>query len=175
MFTRLPEELILSVFNLLTKERDKFAFAFVNKVHWRICSTPDNSSLCKIEGRMTALQLRKYSKFLLQNRYYDQNYLKHVFQYAINLDTLVLANRKKYPLRYALFIFKCINTGKNITLLVPPRFRELFEIVLEDAEQLDYITLKVIEDENLLETRYIRIDSRSWRLRERYLKRHGSL
>ncbi|KAI7894648.1 uncharacterized protein EV154DRAFT_560296 [Mucor mucedo] len=94
MTKNLPTEVLLSVLNIFPSELDKFSFAYVNKRHWRICSSPTADTL-KLKSTITALQLRKYCAFIIKFRYCDKKYMKHVFLQAASLHTITLDDRQK--------------------------------------------------------------------------------
>jgi hypothetical protein len=145
MIKNLSAEVLLSVLNLLPSELDKFLFAFTNKRHWRICSLP-TADILKLESTITALQLRKYCAFIVQDRYYDKKYMKHVFLHAASLHTITLDNRQKCTFDFALFILQSANTKKKVTFIVPERFKRRFKYIVEEDE-MDHVTIKISGDE----------------------------
>ncbi|KAG2209867.1 hypothetical protein INT46_001004 [Mucor plumbeus] len=149
MTKNLPTEVLLSVLNLLPSELDKFSFAFVNKRHWRICSSP-TANILKLERSITALQLRKYCAFIVKDRYYDKKYMKHVFLYAASLHTIALDNRQKCTFDFALFLLRSANMNKKVTFIVPERFERKFKCIVEEDE-MDHVTIKISGDEQLID------------------------
>ncbi|RCH88292.1 hypothetical protein CU098_007295 [Rhizopus stolonifer] len=149
MTKNLPTEVILSILNLLPSELDKFSFASVNKRHWRICSSP-TVDILKLESSITALQLRKYCTFIVQERYYDKKYLKHVFLHAASLHTIALDDRQKCTFDFALFLLRSANMNKKVTFIVPERFERKFKCIVEEDE-MDHVTIKISGEEQLID------------------------
>ncbi|ORE13437.1 hypothetical protein BCV71DRAFT_278083 [Rhizopus microsporus] len=137
MTKNLPTEVLLSVLNLLLSELDKFSFAFVNKRHWRICSSPTADTL-KLERSITALQLRKYCAFI------------HIFLHASSLHTITLDNRQKCTFDFALFLLRSANMNKKVTFIVPERFERRFKCIVEEDE-MDHVTIRISGDEQLID------------------------
>lgn len=145
MTKNLPDEVVLCISNLLLSELDKFSFAFVNKSHWRICSLSTADTL-KLENAITALQLRKYRAFIIQNKYYDEKYMKHVFLHAANLHTIIIDNREKCTFNFTLFLLQCANKRKKLTFIVPEGFERKFRFIVEEDE-ISHIKIKISGDE----------------------------
>lgn len=145
MTKNLPTEVILSVLNVLPSELDKFSFAFVNRRHWRICSSP-TADILKLERSITALQLRRYCILIAQDIYYDKKYMKHVFLYATKLHTITLDNRQRCTFDFALFLLRSANISKKVTFIVPERFERKFKCIVEE-EEMDHVTIKVSGNE----------------------------
>ncbi|CAO3686586.1 unnamed protein product [Rhizopus stolonifer] len=145
----LSAEVILFVLNLLPSELDKFSFAFVNKRHWRICSLPTVDML-KLESTITALQLRKYCAFIVQDLYYDKKYIKYVFSHAASLHTIILENRQNCTFDFALFLLRSANTSKKATFIVPEKFERKFKCIVEEDE-MDHVMIKVSGDEQFID------------------------
>ncbi|KAI9024375.1 hypothetical protein CLU79DRAFT_803844 [Phycomyces nitens] len=141
MMKNLPIEVLLSVLYLLPSELDRFSFAFVNKRHWTIFSsrTPD---ILKLESTITALQLRKFCAFIVQDRYYDKKYMEHVFLHAASLHTIILGNRQKCTFDFALFLLGSVNMNKKVTFIVSERFERIFKCIVEE-EEMDHVTIKI--------------------------------
>ncbi|KAI9483612.1 MAG: hypothetical protein EXX96DRAFT_606591 [Benjaminiella poitrasii] len=142
-------EVILSVLNLLPSELDKFSFAFVNKRHWKFCSSP-TADILKLKSTITALQLRKYCAIIIQGHYYAKKYLKHVFLHAASLHTITLDNRQKCTFNFALFLLQSTNMNKKVIFIVPERFERKFKCIVEEDE-MDHVTIKIHGDEHLID------------------------
>ncbi|KAI9483568.1 MAG: hypothetical protein EXX96DRAFT_558672 [Benjaminiella poitrasii] len=149
MTKNLPIEVILSVLNLLPSELDKFSFAFVNKRHWKFCSSP-TADILKLKSTITALQLRKYCAIIIQGHYYAKKYLKHVFLHAASLHTITLDNRQKCTFNFALFLLQSTNMNKKVIFIVPERFERKFKCIVEEDE-MDHVTIKIHGDEHLID------------------------
>lgn len=147
MAKNLPTEVLLSVLILLPSKLDKFSFAFVNKRHWRICSSPI-AGILKLESTITALQLRKYCAFIIQDQYYDKKYIKHVFLHAASLHTITLDSRQKCTFDFILFLLRSANmmNKKKVTFIVPERFERKFKCIVEE-DGMDHVTIKISGDE----------------------------
>ncbi|KAI9259807.1 hypothetical protein EDC94DRAFT_649330 [Helicostylum pulchrum] len=117
-------------------DNNKFSFASARRLYWSVCAAPTKNTLI-IENRVTALQLAKYNSFVLKDKYYKKEFIKHIFGHVSDGSEITIGYQE-FSTRFALLMLESVGDKKNIALITKST---LFDIIVKH-DKMTNITIK---------------------------------
>ena len=137
----LPDEILLLMLCSLLNGKDRYALATSSKKLWSVATRVLKKSFI-LRTKISALDLRRITALVIEDKQHKPDLIKHVLKYAVNLQSITFCQQKISFREAEVFMI----VERNCTFFVPATAYNPLMLALEESENR-HVRIEIVQSQ----------------------------